>query len=153
MKAAVVTRLGSPLSVREGSVPEVVPGRILVKLDETGVCHTDLHAARGDWPVKPGLNAKTVRGSIVGTRRDLQECLEFAGEGSRGEFHGGRSRKHQRRVFEDGTQRDRTPRRDPSLTPGVDPDQGGRRPAPYAGQAVDQRTAARRQPFGTKAHT
>lgn len=27
------------------------------------------------------LNAKTVRGSIVGTRKDLQESLEFAGEG------------------------------------------------------------------------
>ena len=27
------------------------------------------------------LNAKTVRGSIVGTRKDLQEALEFAGEG------------------------------------------------------------------------
>jgi alcohol dehydrogenase, propanol-preferring len=27
------------------------------------------------------LNAKTVRGSIVGTRKDLQEALEFAAEG------------------------------------------------------------------------
>lgn len=27
------------------------------------------------------LNAKTVRGSIVGTRMDLQEALAFAGEG------------------------------------------------------------------------
>ena len=27
------------------------------------------------------LNAKTVRGSIVGTRKDLQEALDFAGEG------------------------------------------------------------------------
>ena len=27
------------------------------------------------------LNAKTVRGSIVGTRLDLQEALQFAGEG------------------------------------------------------------------------
>ena len=27
------------------------------------------------------LNAKTVRGSIVGTRKDLQEALAFAAEG------------------------------------------------------------------------
>lgn len=27
------------------------------------------------------LNAKTVRGSIVGTRKDLEEALMFAGEG------------------------------------------------------------------------
>ena len=26
------------------------------------------------------LNAQTIRGSIVGTRKDLQEALEFAGE-------------------------------------------------------------------------
>jgi len=38
----------------------------------------------GDFPLPifdVVLNAKTVRGSIVGTRMDLQECLAFAGEG------------------------------------------------------------------------
>jgi propanol-preferring alcohol dehydrogenase len=34
-------------------VPEVGPGQILVKIEASGVCHTDLHAADGDWPVKP----------------------------------------------------------------------------------------------------
>ena len=29
------------------------PGQILVKIAASGVCHTDLHAAEGDWPVKP----------------------------------------------------------------------------------------------------
>jgi propanol-preferring alcohol dehydrogenase len=29
------------------------PGQILGKIAATGVCHTDLHAAEGDWPVKP----------------------------------------------------------------------------------------------------
>jgi propanol-preferring alcohol dehydrogenase len=28
------------------------------------------------------LNAKTVRGSIVGTRKDLQEALQFAADGA-----------------------------------------------------------------------
>ncbi|MFO1066920.1 MAG: alcohol dehydrogenase catalytic domain-containing protein, partial [Geminicoccaceae bacterium] len=53
MKAAVVPELGKPLEIREVPVPEVGPGRVLVKVAASGVCHTDLHAAEGDWPVKP----------------------------------------------------------------------------------------------------
>ena len=53
MKAAVVPRLGSPLEIREVPVPEVTPGTVLIKTHACGVCHTDLHAANGDWPLKP----------------------------------------------------------------------------------------------------
>lgn len=53
MRAAVVHRFGQPLAIDEIAVPEVTPGRILVKIAASGVCHTDLHAAEGDWPVKP----------------------------------------------------------------------------------------------------
>lgn len=53
MKAAVVREFGQPLVIEEVAVPEVGPGQILVKVAATGVCHTDLHAAQGDWPVKP----------------------------------------------------------------------------------------------------
>ena len=55
MKAAVVTAFDKPLSIKELPVPEVGPGQILMKVEASGVCHTDLHAARGDWPVKPAL--------------------------------------------------------------------------------------------------
>ena len=55
MKAAVVHEYGKPLVIEEVPVPEVRPGRILVKVEACGVCHTDLHAAEGDWPVKPPL--------------------------------------------------------------------------------------------------
>jgi len=55
MKAAVVTAFDKPLSIEELPVPEVGPGQILMKVEASGVCHTDLHAARGDWPVKPAL--------------------------------------------------------------------------------------------------
>jgi propanol-preferring alcohol dehydrogenase len=55
MKAAVVRKFGSPLAIEEVDVPEVAPGQILVKVMACGVCHTDLHAAEGDWPVKPAL--------------------------------------------------------------------------------------------------
>ena len=53
MKAAVVHAFGQPLQIEEVEVPEAGPGRILVKVAASGVCHTDLHAADGDWPVKP----------------------------------------------------------------------------------------------------
>ena len=55
MKAAVVRAFGQPLTIEE--MPVRRPGRneILVKVIASGVCHTDLHAADGDWPVKPKL--------------------------------------------------------------------------------------------------
>jgi propanol-preferring alcohol dehydrogenase len=53
MKAAVVRELGGPLTIEELPVPAPGPGEVLVKLRATGVCHTDLHAASGDWPIKP----------------------------------------------------------------------------------------------------
>lgn len=53
MKAAVVRRFGQALSIEEVPVPEPGPGEVLVKVVACGVCHTDLHAANGDWPVKP----------------------------------------------------------------------------------------------------
>jgi alcohol dehydrogenase, propanol-preferring len=53
MRAAVVTEFGQPLLVEELAVPTPGYGEALVKLETSGVCHTDLHAAHGDWPVKP----------------------------------------------------------------------------------------------------
>ena len=53
MQAAVVNQFGEKLSVEDVDVPEPGPGQVLVKLVATGVCHTDLHAAEGDWPVQP----------------------------------------------------------------------------------------------------
>jgi propanol-preferring alcohol dehydrogenase len=53
MKAAIVREFGAPLTIEEVTIPTPGPGEILVKFEATGVCHTDLHAARGDWPVKP----------------------------------------------------------------------------------------------------
>lgn len=55
MKAAVVHAYGEPLTIEE--VPVKAPGEneVLVKVMASGVCHTDLHAADGDWPVKPPL--------------------------------------------------------------------------------------------------
>jgi propanol-preferring alcohol dehydrogenase len=53
MKAAVVTELGAPLQILDVPVPRPGPGQVLVRIEASGLCHTDIHAAHGDWPVKP----------------------------------------------------------------------------------------------------
>jgi D-arabinose 1-dehydrogenase-like Zn-dependent alcohol dehydrogenase len=55
MKAAVARTFKAPLRIEEVPVPSPGPGEVLVKIRATGVCHTDLHAVDGDWPVKPTL--------------------------------------------------------------------------------------------------
>ncbi|KAI5123358.1 hypothetical protein M0805_001779 [Coniferiporia weirii] len=55
--AAVVESIGAHIEVRKNHpvkrADELAPGECLVRLTHTGVCHTDLHAKQGDWPIKP----------------------------------------------------------------------------------------------------
>jgi propanol-preferring alcohol dehydrogenase len=53
MRAAVVTDFTKPLEVQELPTPEPGPGQLLARIEASGLCHTDIHAAHGDWPVKP----------------------------------------------------------------------------------------------------
>jgi alcohol dehydrogenase, propanol-preferring len=55
MRACVVTSFGKKLAIQEIPVPEPGAGQVLVRIAASGLCHTDIHAARGDWPVKPAL--------------------------------------------------------------------------------------------------
>jgi len=55
MKAAVVEEFRKPLTLRAVDVPSPGPGQIVMQTEACGVCHTDLHAAHGDWPVKPAV--------------------------------------------------------------------------------------------------
>src|SRR5579862_8808874 len=55
MKAAIVEKFGEPMVIREVPVPTPGPGQALVHVIASGVCHTDVHAADGDWPIKPTL--------------------------------------------------------------------------------------------------
>jgi alcohol dehydrogenase, propanol-preferring len=52
-RAAVVQDFHSPLSVEEVPARGIEPGQIRVKVEASGLCHTDIHAAHGDWPIKP----------------------------------------------------------------------------------------------------
>jgi alcohol dehydrogenase, propanol-preferring len=55
MKAAIVEKFGDPLVLREVPIPVPGSGQALVEVVASGVCHTDLHAVDGDWPVRPKL--------------------------------------------------------------------------------------------------
>jgi propanol-preferring alcohol dehydrogenase len=53
MKAAVVHDFSSPLVIEDVPIPEPGAEQVLVRVEASGLCHTDIHAARGEWPVKP----------------------------------------------------------------------------------------------------
>ncbi|PLR28645.1 alcohol dehydrogenase AdhP [Caulobacter zeae] len=55
MTAAVVRAFGEALTLETRPRPSPGRGQVLVKIAACGVCHTDLHAARGDWPIKPAV--------------------------------------------------------------------------------------------------
>lgn len=55
MQAGVVHAFGRPLTIEQVPIPTPGPGEVLLRLVASGVCHTDVHAAEGDWPVKPTL--------------------------------------------------------------------------------------------------
>lgn len=55
MKAAVVHAFDRPLVLEEMPKPEPGEGEVVVRIETSGLCHTDIHAAKGDWPIKPKL--------------------------------------------------------------------------------------------------
>lgn len=55
MRAAVVHAFGAPAEIEERALPRPGAGQVLVRLEACGLCHTDIHAMHGDWPVKPAL--------------------------------------------------------------------------------------------------
>jgi len=77
-RAAVVHDFGSPLTVEQVPMPKLGPGQVRVKVEVCGLCHTDIHAANGDWPIKPsppftpghegvGIVTKLAPGKVVTT--------------------------------------------------------------------------------------
>jgi propanol-preferring alcohol dehydrogenase len=55
MKAAVVHHFDGPLSIEDVPTPSPGAEQVLVRIEASGLCHTDIHAACGEWPVKPTL--------------------------------------------------------------------------------------------------
>ena len=52
-RAAVVHEFMTPMTIEQVPRRRLEAGQVLVKVEATGLCHTDIHAAHGDWPVKP----------------------------------------------------------------------------------------------------
>ncbi len=63
MKAAVTHEFKNPLEIKEVGLRSPDSHEVVVKIHACGVCHTDLHAANGDWPVKPKLPPCFAQGS------------------------------------------------------------------------------------------
>src|SRR5215203_2958003 len=53
MKAAVVRSFTAPLELEHVAIPTAGTGEVVVRVEASGLCHTDIHAAHGDWPIKP----------------------------------------------------------------------------------------------------
>jgi alcohol dehydrogenase, propanol-preferring len=53
MRAAVVPGFGQPLVIEDRPVPEPGPGQVVIPMEASGLCDTDIHAANGARPVKP----------------------------------------------------------------------------------------------------
>lgn len=82
MKAAVVPQFKAPLEIRQVDVPAPGAGQVLVRIEASGLCHTDIHAAQGDWPVKPKM--PLIPGHEgVGIVEALGEGVEHVGVGDR----------------------------------------------------------------------
>ena len=52
-RAAVVHAFNQPLVLEHVIAEPLDAGQVRVKVEACGLCHTDIHAAHGDWPVKP----------------------------------------------------------------------------------------------------
>jgi propanol-preferring alcohol dehydrogenase len=79
MKAAVVREFGKPLAIEEPPVPQPKANEILIKMESTGVCHTDLHAIEGDWPIKPSppfIPGHEGVGYVAAAGRDVKQVKE-----------------------------------------------------------------------------
>jgi propanol-preferring alcohol dehydrogenase len=79
MRAAIVRQFHQPLRIEDVPIPEVGPHQVLLRTEACGVCHTDLHAADGDWPIKPSLPFVPGHegvGTVVAVGRDVRSFRE-----------------------------------------------------------------------------
>ena len=55
IKAAILWERGQPLSIEDADLDPPGAGEVLVEIKSAGVCHSDLHPARDDWPMRTPL--------------------------------------------------------------------------------------------------
>ncbi|KAF9649264.1 mannitol-1-phosphate dehydrogenase [Thelephora ganbajun] len=81
--AAVVPKPGAPIEIREDypvkQPDELLPGECLIKMHCSGVCHTDLHVKKDDWPISgvtPLIGGHEGIGDRVGVKWLAYSCLQ-----------------------------------------------------------------------------
>ena len=90
MKAAVVRSFDRPLEIEELPIPVPGPEQVLVRIEASGLCHTDIHAARGEWPIKPsppfipghegvGIIERVGAGNMYGLEPGMRVALPWLG--------------------------------------------------------------------------
>jgi D-arabinose 1-dehydrogenase-like Zn-dependent alcohol dehydrogenase len=52
-RAAVVHSFDAPLAIEQVAMPDLEAHQVRVQIEACGLCHTDIHAAHGAWPIKP----------------------------------------------------------------------------------------------------
>jgi propanol-preferring alcohol dehydrogenase len=87
MKALVIREWGKPLRMESVERPKPKPGEVLVKLNVTGICHTDIHQWRGDWPyvkqVMESLKVNILGHEGVGVVEEIGEGVTLLKKGQR----------------------------------------------------------------------
>lgn len=76
--AAVVSASAAAVEIsRTHPVPTPGNGELLVKLEFSGVCHSDLHSIRGDTPMLTDVAGHEGVGKVVaGEKTPLSACLK-----------------------------------------------------------------------------
>lgn len=83
-KAVVFETSGGPLEYKDIDVPTPKPNELLINVKYSGVCHTDLHAWKGDWPLDtklPLVGGHEGAGVVVGMGSNVTgwEIGDYAG--------------------------------------------------------------------------
>lgn len=77
--AQVIEKTGGPVEFKEIPVQKPGPDEVLINIKYSGVCHTDLHAVNGDWPLptKLPLVGGHEGAGVVVAKGDLVEDIEI----------------------------------------------------------------------------
>jgi S-(hydroxymethyl)glutathione dehydrogenase/alcohol dehydrogenase len=65
MRAAVCYELGKPLVVEDVQISPPGPGEVRVRVAATAICHSDIHAIRGDWATETPVVAGHESAGVV----------------------------------------------------------------------------------------
>ncbi|MGH9817472.1 MAG: alcohol dehydrogenase catalytic domain-containing protein [Candidatus Acidiferrales bacterium] len=85
MKSARVYEFGKLLVVEDAPALELKPDEVLVRVEACGVCHSDLHMIRGDWPdVAARMSLPAILGhEVVGRVERVGAKVQGVAQGAR----------------------------------------------------------------------